>query len=61
MACSLCLLLTFATAGGGQVFDLLCLFILLAVTVILRAVRPGFIYYWCAMAVSRAPGTACRA
>lgn len=32
--------------GGGQIFDLLCLIILVSVTVFLRTVRPGFIYYW---------------
>jgi hypothetical protein len=32
--------------GGGRIFDLLTLLILVAVTVSLKAIRPGFIYYW---------------
>jgi hypothetical protein len=29
-----------------QVYDLLCLLILAACTAILRAIKPGFIYFW---------------
>lgn len=29
-----------------QVFDILCLLILFGGTLVLRAIKPGFIYYW---------------
>ena len=33
-------------AAGGQLFDLICLVILVSATISLRAIPPGFIYYW---------------
>ena len=32
--------------GGGRIFDFLSLLILISVTLTLKAIRPGFIYYW---------------
>ncbi len=32
--------------AGNQVYDILCLFLLVSCTAALRAVKPGFIYYW---------------
>ncbi|KAF5842436.1 eukaryotic membrane protein family-domain-containing protein [Dunaliella salina] len=32
--------------GGSQLYDIVCMLILLGSSAILRAIRPGFIYYW---------------
>lgn len=35
-----------ALLHSSQVFDILCLLILVMGTVVMRAIKPGFIYYW---------------
>lgn len=46
---------------GSQLYDIVCMLILLGSSAILRAIRPGFIYYWLKVSAGRSvPLWACR-